>query len=197
MRSRFALAGFGIVATLTACGVRNENPTPRHVVELYFRRIVRDPIGTLPLLSQEFHASHGLRVLTRRDEVMIRGGVGARDELRRQQAIDAPGELSRARLGWLVSQNQNPPWPYGAGLVAEVVEEQVDGDRALVTSRVQAPVGDGFDQRFRLSRKSADEAWRIDAIEQDAVVPENLSTAFSAAPTRRLQEEMIARRPYL
>lgn len=164
-----------------ACG---EPAGPEHVVDLYFSRLVRDPLGTLPLLSVEFHGSHGLRVTTRKRAESIRLGTDDDDTPGAPRPIETPGEVSRARLGWVAIQKRTPVRELGGRLATETLATEIDGNAARVTVRVTPPGMPAFLQHFRLSRPGAGEPWQIDAIEQEKVVPASRAAALAAAPSR-------------
>jgi len=164
-----------------ACG---EPAGPQHVVDLYFSRLARDPLGTLPLLSAEFHGSHGLRVTTRKRAESIRLGTDNDDTPGAPKPIETPGELSRARLGWIAIQKRTPVRELGGRLATETLTTETDGNDARITVRVGPPGMPAFLQYFRLSRPGTGEPWRIDGIEQEKVVPANRPAALAAAPSR-------------
>ena len=186
---RTAVRVWILLLVTLCCGA---NPSPRRVVELYFLHLVQDPIGTLPLLSQEFHARHGLRALTLARYKFVRDARETKDSPGAPQPIETPGELSRAVYGWLVYQYHEPAWPYGIHIPAEVLEERVDGDRAVVTTRVRMAPMPPFLQRFVLSRSGVDAPWLIDEIEQEEVSDQNVRGAFIAAPNGALLAQYLA-----
>jgi len=165
---------------MISCG---EPAEPQHVVDLYFSRLVRDPLGTLPLLSAEFHGGHGLRVTTRKRAESIRLGTDNADTPGAPKPIETPGDLSRARLGWLAIQKLTPVRELGGRLATETLATAIDGNDARITVRVGPPGMPAFLQYFRLSRPSTGEPWRIDGIEQEEVVPANRTAALAAAPS--------------
>ncbi|MCX5737848.1 MAG: hypothetical protein NTZ61_05005, partial [Proteobacteria bacterium] len=65
-----------------------------------------------------------------------------------------------------------------------------DGANAVVVVHIEADGAAPFDQRFELSRSAADGAWRIESVEQQGVVPENLATAFVAHPSEVTRRQL-------
>lgn len=163
-------------AALFACGAPRSDPAA--VVDAYFRALGADPMRTLPLLSERFHVSHGLRVVTAGEAAALRDGAGA------ARGDDAATSLDRRQLGWLGVQARPG---YREAVRALRVEREpareADG-RADVVARVQGE-GPAFELHFVLVREARGDGWRIDAIEPAGVVAENQLAAFLASPSER------------
>ena len=158
-------------------------------VERYFADRARDPIRALRVLAPTFHLTHQLRMARiLRVPVPRDRGLSAEDE----RSL----ELARARVAWLELYNL-VRWmePIAGGLDVEVLDVEHTDATADVRARISAigaaPPRDGegiglwpfppFEQRFTLERTG--DAWRITAIAQGGVVPENAVEAFVADPT--------------
>jgi hypothetical protein len=176
----------GLVATL-ACATTP--PDPADTVARYFGFLARDPIRTLPLLTDAFHRRHALGVVTA--EAARRLARGERTET---GAAPASGPVDRYQLGWLAVQSREPYRALRDRLV--VTQEAVEaGDRhASVTVRIQAGATPGFVQRFELERGGPAERWRIDAVSQLEVAPASLPAAFVAWPNEATRRRIEASR---
>lgn len=183
-----ALALVACLAATPGCG---DAPGPARVTELYFARLASDPLGTLPLLGDAFHAEHGLRPTTRQRARALRESG---DDARMAGApgpIDAPGELARARLAWIAVQKREPVRSLAPDLGVEGLAETVEGDRAVVSARVTPPGAPAFVQRFSLSRAAPGKPWRIDSVVQEEVAPASRRGAMAAAPSRARTLELL------
>jgi hypothetical protein len=145
----------------------------------------------LPLLSDEVHASHGLRVTTRQRAAALRAGQGDEGLPGAPRPITTPGETSRARLGWVTIQKRDPVKRLAPELRIETRSVEVAGDQAEVVVLVQAPSLPAFVQRFQLSRPAPGAPFRIDAVAQEEVVPTSRSAAMAAAPNRERMLEIL------
>lgn len=189
--TRMRWLALALVAGLVPAPGCGDGPGPTRVVELYFARLASDPIGTLPLLGDAFHAQHGLRPTTRQRARALRQSGDDAGMAGAPGPIDAPGELSRARLAWIAVQKREPVRSLAPALaVADLVETQ-EGDRALVSARVTPPGGPPFVQRFSLSRPAPGEGWRIDSVVQEEVAPASRRGAMAAAPSRARTLELL------
>ena len=173
----------------------SRSAAPEQVVDRYFARLARDPLGTLPLLSDAFHAEHGLRVTTRKRAAALRSGQGDEGVPGAPQEMSTPGELSRARLGWVAIQKRDPVRRLAPELAVETLSARQDGDRAEVVVRVSAPSLPAFVQRFALSRSGPTAAWRIDRVRQEEVAPSSRLPAMAALPSRERLLEILRAGP--
>ena len=170
-----------VACLMSACG---STPDPAiTVVDAYLVSVGRDPIRTLPLLTDAFHRRHGLHVATAA-EARGRGGT--------------PGDLAvdRYQLGWLAVQSR-PGLARGlAGVSLTFAADGLreEGDRAWVTVPIHSGDRPAFEQRFSLVRAGPDAPWRIDAIEQSGVAPANAATAFAAYPNEASRRVLAAPR---
>ena len=187
-RARAGLLALLLATLPWACG---REATPEAVVAQYFARLGRDPLGTLPLLSDAFHGAHGLRVTTRQRARALRAGAGDEGLPGAPQPIDTPGEISRARLGWVAIQKREPVRGMAEQLRVETLSVRQEGDTAEVSVRVEAPALPAFVQRFRLSRTDGGSAWRIDAVSQEEVAPPSRRAAMAAWPSRERMLEIL------
>lgn len=179
MRRAAALL-LAVCAGALACGAPD---TPEATARAFLSRVSRDPIGTLPLLSEDFHGRHALR----------HSLPGASQTLLSRYAAPLPSEpvarrreLAAARLGWLILQRQETVGSNADFLELERLEEQVEGDRARVAFRIRLLDAPGFVQRFELVRRAPGARWQIDAIEQEGVSAANVANAFALAPSTAL-----------
>lgn len=184
MRTAVALALVCLGAW--GCGAQ---PTPSGVAHAYLERVSRDPIGTLPLLSDAFHGRHGLRhTLPGSSQTLLTRAVAplpSEPAARRR-------ELSAARLGWLIVQAQESVRAHAGFLALEPIDETITGDRASVAVRVRLAEAPGFVQRFTLVRAGVGAPWQIDAIEQEGVTARNVPQAFALAPSVALLRKAAA-----
>lgn len=167
-------------ALALACGAPG---TPEETARAFLARVGRDPIGTLPLLSEDFHGRHALRHTM----------PGASETLLSRYAAPLPAEpaarrreLAAARLGWLILQRQETSRAHANVVGLERLEEALDGDRARVAFRIRLLDAPGFVQRFALVREGPGARWQIDAIEQEGVGAANVASAFALAPSTEL-----------
>ena len=165
-----SLAALAVVAVLAAVGCGVAPDAPQDVVTLYFRSLGRDPIRSAALVTAAFHESHGLRI--------------------KSAWTDAPGSeqpfrLSGAELAWLGVQRRPEFLAYAPRLSLRVTEVRSDdAQHAIVATRVTGPGAPPFTQRFFLLRRSPDDPWQIDRIEQQELVAANTIAAFVANPSR-------------
>jgi len=161
------------VACVLLCAVAGCSRTsgaPEDVVALYFRSLGRDPIRSAALVTQSFHAHHGLRIQSTWTDV---------------PTAQEPFRLSSAELAWLGVQRLGEYAAYATQLTARVTSVQRDDDlHATVTTRVAAPRAPPFTQRFFVVRTQPGAPWRIDRIAQEDLVPANRIAAFVASPSR-------------
>jgi len=171
-----------LVALVCATCACSAPPDFVAVTHEYLLCIGRDPMRTLPLLTDGFHRRHGLHVATAA-EARGQGGAG-------------PGDLAldRYQLGWLAVQSQ-PEMARVFGTTRRFMagRSQADGDRAWVALPIAPLDGPAFEQRFTLVRAGPDAPWRIDAIEQSGVVAENAAAAFAAYPNEAARRALAAR----
>lgn len=180
--------GSGATRSVAAAPVGAAEPGPADTVQRYFRYRVTDPIRTLTLLAPAEQLAHDLRLATLLQIALPPAPPGAPE-------ADRQLELERARVAWLDLYNL-VPWmqPAAAALRIAVLSVHEDGNGAEVNvavgpSSVGRPPGvplgawpfPPFEQRFTLARDGT--AWRITAIDQRGVVPENTLQAFVAHPT--------------
>jgi hypothetical protein len=166
-----------LAAVAIGCGTPDTR-TPTATVDAYFRDLARDPIRTLPLLTPTFHRQHGLGVVTATEAQQVARGGAANGA----DAV-APAGLDRLQLGWLAVQSRDSFRALRDRFTVTPGAVTKDGASAMVVVRVEADGAAPFDQRFELSRSAADGAWRIESVEQQGVLPENLATAFVAHPS--------------
>jgi len=175
MRRAAALLLAGACAAL-ACGAP---ATPADTARAFLERVGRHPIHALPLLAEDFHARHALRHSVPGDpEFWSRRPAPLPSEPAARRR-----ELEAAQLGWLIAQK-------GARLrflEPEPIEERIEGDRASVAFRIRFEGAPSLVQRFELVRRDAGSPWRIEAIEQEGVVPANLAQAFLLSPSHELR----------
>jgi len=178
-----ACAAALVLLVATACGA--PTATPSDVVQSYFRALGRDPLRTLPLVTDDFHRRHALRVVTSAEAQ----AAGAD-----RTAESAPGALAldRHQLGWLAIQSRPELARLLAAETTRFGDARENGDAASVEVAVAPRDAPGFAQRFALLR-GADGAWRIDAIEQSGVVPANAAAAFAAYPNEAARRALAAR----
>jgi hypothetical protein len=166
----------------TACGAPAAPPSD--VVRTYFRSLGRDPMRTLPLVTDAFHRRHALRVVT-----------SAEAQAAADRAPDtAPNALAldRHQLGWLAIQSRPELARLLAAETTRIGDAHESGDTASVDVEVAPRDAPAFAQRFALVR-GAGGAWRIDAIEQSGVVPANAASAFAAYPNEAARRALAAR----
>lgn len=170
-----ALLLAGACAAL-ACGGPQ---TPADTARAFLERVSRNPVSALPLLSEDFHAGHALRHSVPGDT----GFLSRRPAPLPSDPAARRRELEAAQLGWLIAQK-------GARvhfLDAVSIEERIEGDRAWVAFRIRFEGAPSLVQRFALARRDARSPWRIEAIEQEGVVPANLGQAFALSPSHELR----------
>ncbi len=174
MRAR----GVALVALL-ALGCATATDTPGGTVKAYFRLVGRDPLRTLALLAPGFHAAHDLHVVTTAE---ARAFVRGRPRTPAPPVDSAAIQLApdRLALAWLAIQGRPGYLEHFGALRVEPVDEQIEGDRAQVSVRVEAQGAPPFEQRFSLVRERG--VWRIDAVEQSDVTDANRLDAFVAFP---------------
>lgn len=157
------------------------------IVARYFEERAGDPIRAAERLTPEAHLDHGLRLAT-----MVGLPLAPAAELAPDEARSL--ELARARVAWLELYNL-VRWiqPISAALDVTLLDVQSREDSTDVRVRVSAsgttapPEAIGlwpfppFEQRLTVQRRGT--VWRIAAVEQSGVVPENSVPAFVAHPT--------------
>lgn len=158
--------------------------TPVDSARAFLERVSRNPVHALPLLADDFHARHALRHSVPGDSEFLsrRPAPLPSDPAARRR------ELAAAQLGWLIAQK-------GARvrfLELASIEERVEGDRASVAFRIRFQGAPPLVQRFALTRRDARSPWRIEAIEQEDVVPANLVEAFALSPSHELRRQARA-----
>jgi hypothetical protein len=168
--------------------------TPEQVVRLYFESLGRDPLRAGALVSEQFHARHGLRHATTAQ-------VAAWSRRLRGEALAATSEprpsdpairsRAEAELVWLATQIKEGFSERAALLSTSLLSAHQDGDSAEVAVRVTSPESSPFVQRFFLSRGEGGR-WRIDRIEQEGVGERSLADAFVAAPSEALRRRLAA-----
>lgn len=151
--------------------------TPEAAVEAYFRALGRDPIRTLPLLDDDAHHAHGLRLA---DTVVQEGPLAAAAE----------GPVERHQIAWLALQKRASFRTFAERLAVRTLAATHDGDRATVAVQVSTPGAPPFAQRFELVRAGPGKPWRIDAVTQDAVVAGNAPAAFVAWPNEAARAQL-------
>jgi hypothetical protein len=164
------------VCAALACGGQQ---TPADTARAFLERVSRNPVHALPLLADDFHARHALRHSVPDDT----GFLSRRPAPLPSEPAARRRELEAAQLGWLIAQK-------GARvrfLDLEPIEERVEGDRASVAFRIRFEGAPSLVQRFVLARRDARSPWRIEAIEQEGVVPANLAQAFALSPSQELR----------
>jgi hypothetical protein len=164
-----------------ACGGAQ---TPADTARAFLERVSRNPVHALPLLADDFHASHALR-----------HSVPGDTEFSSRRPAPLPSdpaarrrELEAAQLGWLIAQKGRRVH----FLDVAPIEERVEGDRASVAFRIRFEGAPPLVQRFALTRRDARSPWRIEAIEQEGVVPANLVQAFALSPSHELRRRANA-----
>lgn len=170
-----ALLLAGVCAAL-ACGGPQ---TPADTARAFLERVSRNPVHALPLLADDFHATHALRHSVPGDT----GFLSRRPAPLPSDPAARRRELAAAQLGWLIAQKG----AHVRFLDLEPIEERVEGDRASVAFRIRFDGAPSLVQRFTLARRDAGSPWRIEAIEQEGVVPENLVLAFALSPAHELR----------
>ena len=162
------------LCALLAIGCGAPAASPRDIASEYLRCLGRDPIRTLPLLTEGFHRRHGLHIAT---------AAQARAVAERRAAPEASADLSvdRRQLAWLVVQLRPDLVSRRAALGVAIAEDEASGGTARVTLRVTPPDAPSFEQRFALVRDDGAH-WRIDAIEQSGVVAANAPYALATWP---------------
>jgi len=179
---RAGLVAFAVLA-LAACG--GQPRTPGDVVALYFASLGRDPMRSLPITTEAFHRAHGLGPVTTAEARAWRGGA--------QIEIAAPERVDRAQLAWLAIQNRGEFARVASELVATPKDVQEAGEVATVTVTVARGRAEPFQQSFRLIREAPASGWRIDAITQSGVGPDNEVAAFVAHPTEPVRRAIAER----
>ncbi len=179
---RAGLAAIALLA-LVACGAQPR--TPDAVVSAYFATLGRDPIRSLPLTTEAFHRAHGLSIVTTSEARAWRGGAELAAKPSDPHGIAAPERIDRAQVAWLAIQNRADFARVASGLVATQKDVQESDEVATVTVAVTHAQAAPFLQIFRLLRESPDSSWRIDAIDQSGVGPDNDVAAFVAHPTEQ------------
>lgn len=179
MRAAALLLAAACVAL--ACGGPQ---TPADTARAFLERVSRHPVHALPLLADDFHARHALRHSVPGDA----GFLSRRPAPLPSEPAARRRELAAAQLGWLIAQK---------GMRVQLldlapIEEQVEGDRASVAFRIRFEGAPSLVQRFSLTRRDARSPWRIDAIEQEGVVPANLAQAFALSPSHELRRQASA-----
>jgi hypothetical protein len=177
---RRALAA--IVLVLAGCGAPPATPTD--VVRAYFASIAADPIRTLPLLTDDFHRRHALRVATAADARAVA------ERRAPDAAADAPLAIDRHQMGWLAMLARPELARRVGALAIRIGDATEQGDAADVAVHVEPRAGPPFEQRFALVRTGA--AWRIDAIEQRGVVAATALDAFAAWPNEAARRAIAA-----
>lgn len=148
--------------------------SPAAVVDAYFRALGRDPLRTLPLLTDDAHRRHGLLLADTAERAAPPAGV----------------PVSRHQVAWLALEKRESYRVRADLLAVEPVAASQDGGRASVTVRVSAPGEPPFEQRFALQRQDAGSPWRIDDVTQEGVGDGNGSSAFVAWPSEALRERL-------
>lgn len=141
--------------------------TPEAAVDVYLRSLGRDPLRTLPLLTDAAHRQHGLGLTA----------SGAGNDVRRVS-------MDERRLAWLAAQTGGPVLALAGRLRSEPVAVALEGDRAEVAMRISAPPAPAFEQRFYLQRADAAAPWTIDQVLQTGVVAANDKVATAAWPSQ-------------
>jgi hypothetical protein len=167
-----------VIALALGCAASHE--TPASVAQAYFDALESDPLRTLPLLTDEFHRRHGLRVATAADA-------------QRGAAVDpaTPLALDRHQLGWLAILSRSGLAQRVSELATQIGDTRESGNRSTVAVRVDPRDGPGFEQRFELARGD-DGIWRIDAIEQIGVARASATAAFAAYPNESARRALAA-----
>jgi hypothetical protein len=207
---RAALLAYAAAATcVTWWGWWREGPPPRPpaqrlagdgdagapaaVVAAYFRALGRDPIRTLPLLTDAAHREHALRLATAADVARhLRGEAGA---IAGAGEAGAPVPVERHQVAWLSIQKREPFRALGAQLALTPLSARVEGDRATVAVRIEPPGGVAFEQAFGLVRAGAGAPWRIDGVEQRGVTAANGPAAFVAWPNEATRAWLESAQP--
>jgi hypothetical protein len=176
--------GRALVAAFAALAIGCGSPlaTPSDVVRGYFDALARDPIRTLPLLTDAFHRRHALRVVTSADA-----------EGRPSEPTATALAIDRHQLGWLAVQSRPELARLLAGEATQIDDDRERGDIASIAVRVAPREAPPFEQRFALVRSGPLGSWRIDAIEQSGVVPENEAAAFATYPNEAARRALAAR----
>jgi hypothetical protein len=176
------------IAGALSCG--SPAADPADTVERYFDLLARDPVRTLPLLTDDFHRRHALGVVTADEARRL-----ARGERSGAAAAPAGAPVDRYQMGWLAVQSREPFRMLRDRLA--VTREAVEaGERtAVVTVRVEPGAEPAFSQRFELVRAGPSDRWRIDAVAQLEVAPQSLPAAFVAWPNETTRRRLEASRP--
>ena len=172
-----ARLALGLALAAAACAPER---SPVEVVEAYFRFLGRDPIRTLPLLTDAFHEQHGLHTVTGKEAHGVRAEPGRADRL----AVD------RCELGWLRIQSRGAFRALRDRLIVTPIHDEVQGDRARVAVRVQVDQELPFEQSFSLVREAPGRPWRIESVAQNGVAPEAALAAFVAHPTESERQRL-------
>jgi hypothetical protein len=150
--------------------------TPEAVVAAYFHALGRDPLRTLPLLTDAAHRRHGLRLA----------------DTAAQEGSRSEGPVERHQLAWLALQKREGFRDVAERLVAMPVAVAQDGHRATVTVEISEPDGAALVQRFALRRVHAKAPWRIDDVTQSGIVDANEAGAFVAWPSEALRARLAS-----
>jgi hypothetical protein len=178
---RWLLSCLAAASVAIACGASPDRATK--VVESYLHALGRDPLRTLPLVTDAFHRRHGLHAATAA-------------EARGERETATSFGIDRYQHGWLAMQSR----PEIARRLAETTISfdsgnlGEDGDRAAVTVSIAPRDAPAFEQRFTLVRDGPGAPWRIDAVEQIGVTVENARTAFAAYPNEAARRALAESR---
>jgi hypothetical protein len=152
--------------------------TPEAVVEAYFRALGRDPLRTLPLLTEAAHRRHGLRLA---------------DTAAAEEPVGDTATVERHQVAWLSLQKRASFRALATRLAVTPGGPTVqEGDRVWVSVGVEAPAAPSLVQRFALVRRDPGAPWRIDQVTQEGVVPANGAAAFAAWPHEALRARLAS-----
>jgi hypothetical protein len=176
------------IAGALSCG--SPAADPADTVERYFDLLARDPVRTLPLLTDDFHRRHGLGVVTADEARRL-----ARGERGGAAAAPAGAPADRYQMGWLAIQSREPYRVLRDRLAVTREAVEAGARAAVVTVRVEPDAAPAFVQRFELVRAGPADRWRIDAVMQLEVAPPSQPAAFVAWPNEAARRRLEASRP--
>ena len=183
---------------------RDRPDSPLLAVTMWFHLLGRDPGRLLPLLTDEFHARHGLTIPSL--EGWSWGSYKDLEPILRIDPalapLDAVRGLDSAQEAFLLVQASQDFQSTARALVYEARDLREEGDHARVVALVklkqptkafQTPRS--FRQIFTLERD--DNGWRIADIAQDRVDHRDAFVAFVAYPNEERRRWIVEKVPEL
>lgn len=171
-----------------ACAASQRSPT--ETVQRYLEWISSDPIRTLEITSDAFHARHGLRFSEVGDQPFREPAAASHEA----PSTDRDLELTRARFGWLTALTKRVFALQAPRFHHELGPARIEGDVAEVPVRVEERGRPPLDAVFHLERAAPDAPWQIAAIELPEVADADLIRAFVLAPDAELNRRILAGR---